>query len=285
MMKTKLLPVLLMTYPVFAIDLERGESETLEGVGNLTHPEFTGNILQDKLIPFEIKDSLGEVILTGNYQSRVFRSNSTGKLVFAGRVRDTSNPDGTFGWVTHVRLQGFGFVDVNAEAALDSVSAGSVRASRVWRNPVGDELNYSIGPGLLNPPDESTFFFAGTQAESYTEDGRVTIFASNDFGGTPFSVELEGTFAPVKPHSELEIGESFFFEISHYYPIEVTKVAKGLRLLVETSPDLTEGSWSLTSEPPRTVTGEVTTVFGEVNEDFVGKQFFRVVCVLPEEEQ
>ncbi|GHC45534.1 hypothetical protein [Roseibacillus persicicus] len=282
-MKTKLLSLLLMTQTVFAIDLERGESETLEGVGNLTHPEFTGNILQDKLIPFEIKDSLGEVILTGNYHSRVFRSNSTGKLVFAGRVRDTSNPDGTFGWVTHVRLQGFGFVDVDAEAALDSASAGSVRASRASRNVAGDVLSYTIGPGLLNPPDESTFFFAGTQAESYTEDGRVTIFASNDFGGNSFSVELEGTLVPVKPPLCLELGERFFFETSYYYPIDVTGVAKGVQLRVETSPDLTAESWSLTSEPLRTVTGEITRAYGEVYGDYDGKQFFRVVCSLPEE--
>lgn len=262
-----------------ATPLARGSSITLGGVTAATHPEFAGSVLADKLIPFEVRGFGDAVILTGTYQSRVIRSSTTGKLVFSGRIRDLANPPDTFGWVTHARMEGFGYVDTDVHARSDTL--GDVLATRAARNVAGDWLTFTIGPGLLNPPDESKTFGALTTADEFDESGSVTIFASNDFGGTSFSVTIEGAHAPVKPPLSLSIGERFFFETLFYHPIEVRGAAEGVVLKVETSPDLM--TWTTQAGSGQTAVAGTSLVFGEVDPDSGGRQFFRVFCELPGE--
>jgi hypothetical protein len=279
----KPIPILVVAgllQPLGGTPLSRGSSTGLVGVTAASHPELAGEVLADKQIPFEIRDSLDTVILTAVYHSRVLRSATTGKLVFAGRITDTANPPSTFGWITHARLEGFGFVDVDVETRTDSL--GDVPATSAGRDAVGDRLTFSIGPGYLNPPDESKAFVALTTADEFVDTGTASVFASNDFGGTTFSTTLEGVCVPVKPPLAAEIGERFFFETSDYHPIVVRGAAEGLVLMVETSPDLTPASWVTQGAETRIATAGQTTMFGEVEPAYGGRQFFRVTCHLPE---
>jgi hypothetical protein len=266
-------------HPALATPLARGGSVSLAGVTALSHPQFTGTVLADKAIPFEIRQSNNEVILTGIYRSRVIRSAITGKLVIEGRISDTANPPGTVGWITHAALNGLGFVDTDVETRTDAL--GSTPATNATRNVVGDRVTFRIGPGLLDPPSESRPFMALTTAVDFSNTGTVTIFGSNDFGGNAFFTTIDGTYAPLPPPLTLAIGDRFFFETLYYHPITVTGAAVGVRLRVQTSPDLTPGSWITQAGLGVPATAGSSTVFGEVNPGYGGRQFFRVFCELP----
>ena len=259
--------------------VSRGTTVNLTGTTAATRPELAGVVVGDKILPFEIKSSAGEVILRGSYHSRVVRSNLTGELIFSGRIRDTSNPPGIAGWVTNARMEGFGFVDTDVDYRIDG--SGTIPANRVIRSAVGDTLQFSIGNGLLNPPNESRSFFILTKAENFNAAGTVTLFGSNDFGGNSFQVVLSGVFVPEKPPLKVSLGKRLFFETQFYYPIAVTGAAQGLLLNVETSTTLRPESWVLQSEPDRTVTGAETTVFGVVTSAEDPRRFYRVTCKLP----
>lgn len=250
----------------------------LSGVTSATDPETTGDVLAEKSLPFEIKDSLGQVIFTGVYESTVVRSSVTGTLVFFGRVGETANPPDTFGWATHVRLGGFGWVDTDVEGRTDG--DGTVRAAQAGRTAMGDQITFRLGAGLLQPPDESLAFYILTPAVAFTETGNITVFGSNDFGGTSFSAEMDGAFAPVELPLVVSLGERFEFEGLDFHPLVVRGAAQGLKLKVETSPDLV--TWTEQGRESPAVSGEVATVYGEVDPALMGRQFFRVRSVLPD---
>jgi hypothetical protein len=280
MMKTLLLSIPLLGAPlVIATPLARNASIPLSGVTVASNPELAGTVLNDKDIPFEIKDGTGTTIITGVYASRVVRSSTTGRLVFWGRIRNTVNPPSTVGWITHVRLHGFGFVDTDVETRTDA--GGSVPATNCARDASGDRLTFTLGPGYLPPPDESKPCSVFTTARDYATDGTVTIFASNDPGGNSFSTTITGASVPVKPPLGLAIGKRFFFETLYYHPIVVTGAAEGVLLKVESSPDLSPGSWVPQAGAGTAANTGPTTVFGEVNPAYGGRQFYRVFCELP----
>ncbi|MDP0489481.1 MAG: hypothetical protein Q7Q71_00350 [Verrucomicrobiota bacterium JB023] len=280
-MKFALIAFLGLASGGLAVPVARGTSESLGESSLATNPELAGLIVADQLIPFEIKNGLGEVMLTGRYQSRVIRSDLTGQLIFVGQIRDTSNPDSQFGWVTNLAMEGFGFVDTDCLSRVDA--SGDKIASRVTRNAAGDRLNFTISTGFLEPPEETYPFLVITQAREFTSDGQVTIYASNDFGGPGYSITLSGVYAPQKPPLSVRLTDRLFFETKFYRTMEVRGAAQGVRLRVETSPDLAPGSWTSQSGSAATASGAMTLVYGEEEEAFGGKQFFRVVCELPQE--
>jgi hypothetical protein len=200
-------------------------------------------------------------------------------LVFEGRISNTVNPPGTVGWVTHAAPENLGFVDTDVETRADG--PGTTAATQATRNSVGNRVSFRIGSGFLNPPGESRPFMALTTAVEFTETGAVTIFGSNDFGGNSFSTTITGAHAPVPPPMALEIGDRFFLETLYFHSLRVTGAAAGVILKVQTSPNLEAGSWITQPGPGAPAGTGISTVYGEVNPAYSGRQFYRVFCELP----
>ncbi|MDA0813961.1 MAG: carboxypeptidase regulatory-like domain-containing protein, partial [Verrucomicrobia bacterium] len=145
-------------------------------------------------IPFEIKDGKGNVLVKGNYQDAVSRSTAKGTVIFGPRVRDLEKPNGD-AWITNIVIESF--EDFTTDADFRSDGLGVVGAKRVTRSKVpGASLNF--GFDVILPPDDSKFLSILTDAPSFALNGKVTIFASNDFGGNSFSTTLNNTAAPAE---------------------------------------------------------------------------------------
>ena len=88
------------------------------------------------LIPFEIRNSLDEVIVSGILQDRVSRSDNTGELIFEPRLRDLIG-DG----VSIFELKVTGYNGFTADVDFRTDGLGDVGPSQVSRAG-GDELFY-----------------------------------------------------------------------------------------------------------------------------------------------
>ncbi len=161
--------------------------------------DLGGVVQRDVLIPFQIKDNLGTIILEGNVQDRVVRSTNTNKLIFAPRLRDLSSPDGT-SWIIALRLEGFSVYTTDIDFRTDGM--GDIGANKVSRHSSGNTLDFKYDPNLIEPPKEAEFLSVITNAPEFCTNGTISIYAQNDFGASVFSTTLENTASPDQFGSE-----------------------------------------------------------------------------------
>ncbi len=176
-----------------AVSITPGTSSLLNGTTFATNPDLGGTIIRDVLRPFEIADSLGNIVITGNVQDRVVRSTNTGELIFAPRLRDLNNPNGD-AWIYQLNMMGFEGFTTDVDYRTDGL--GNVGPDSVSRNITGDILNFSYGSSIILPPDESYFLSVMSNATEFDLSGSILISASNDFGGNSFSTRLRQISAP-----------------------------------------------------------------------------------------
>lgn len=157
-------------------------------------PTLAGPVIADDLRPFEIFDSLGNVLVKGNVQDRVVRSKATGELIFAPRLRDLSAPNGD-AWIMQMDIEGYAGYSIDAAYRVDGL--GDTAPNKFYRS-VGDGngVRLQYDPNLLLPPDSAYFPSLHTNARAFDEIGKIEIWASNDFGGNAFSAVLEQTNVP-----------------------------------------------------------------------------------------
>jgi hypothetical protein len=190
----------LMPRPARAVEVNPGEVRALGGTRASANPDLAGTVQADSLRPFEIRDRVGTVILRGSLQDRVVRSNNTGTLIFAPRLRSLTAPAGD-AWITAVRVSGFGDVYTDVDFRLDG--SGQVGPGAVSRSAgAGADLLLDHDPQIILPPDEQRFPSILTDAEHYAPVGRVTIYAQNDFGADVFSTTIEFTHVPDRDSDE-----------------------------------------------------------------------------------
>lgn len=186
---------------VQAVVVNPGDVAPLAGTTVLASPHLAGPVQTDPLRPFEIFDNLGNLILTGNLQDRVARSDTLGTLIFGPRLLDLDN-HGSGAFVTGLRIQAYGGVSTDIDFRTDSL--GDVGPNDVSRTTGGgDELTFRYDPNLINPPQEAHFLSILTDASSFAPLGTITIFAQNDFGANVFSTTLIGTNGPI-PDTEVD---------------------------------------------------------------------------------
>jgi len=185
---------LLSTQTSVAVSVIPGSTVALGGTTSAANPDLAGVVIRDQLIPFQITNSLGTVILTGNVQDRVTRSNNTGNLIFAPRLRDLSNPAGTTAWIMGFEMQGFDGFSTNIDYRTDGL--GNIGPNDVARDLSGFSLGYRYDPSLIVPPDEGYFLSVLTDATNFDLSGRFVIYAQNDFGADVFSTTLLNVSAP-----------------------------------------------------------------------------------------
>ena len=190
-----------------------GGNAMLSGTTSAANPNLAGTVINDNLLPFQIQDSQGSTILTGNVQDRVVRSNNTGELIFAPRLRDLNNPTGD-AWIFGLRLEGYGGFSTDIEFRTDGL--GDVGPNTVTRSAGSvDQLFFSYDPNIIAPPDEGLFLSVATDATAFDSKGIITIFAQNDFGGNSFSTKLDGTASPVPiPAAGWLFGSALVFLVS-----------------------------------------------------------------------
>jgi len=246
-----------------------GANVPLSGTTAIESPTTAGFVIRDELIPFEVRNPVDEVILTGILQDRVVR-NSDGDTVFAPRLRDLANPPGQFGWVIGVRVSGYSGVAVNAEYKLDG--SGDVGPQSVTRTAgTGDQLFFSHGSALINPPDEQRFLTIVTDELEYSLAGRFEIFVSNDFGGPVHSTLIENTAAPT-PFYQVDPNDSIQAAIDAASPGDRIYVAAGT---YNENIVLREGIDVIGADPCTTIingggSGSVVTLTNLIDTEFAG---------------
>jgi len=185
---------------LYAVEVQPGGVAQISGTTHAQNNDLGGGVQRDSLIPFQIKDNLGNIILEGKVQDRVVRSRNTNKLIFAPRLRDLSSPNGT-SWVSAVRLEGFGGYTTDIDFRTDG--SGDIGSNEVSRSTgSGDKLDFKYDPNLIEPPKEAKFLSVITNAQEFCTNGTITIYAQNDFGASVFSTTLENTASPDQSGSD-----------------------------------------------------------------------------------
>ena len=177
-----------------AVVVAPGTLHPLSGTTSAANPNLAGVVQADPLIPFAIVDDAGAVVVRGNLQDRVVRSNATGTMIFAPRLRELEAPSGPAA-IGMVRLTGHDGVAEDIDYRTDGM--GDVGPSWVSRSVGGgDLLTFRYDSPSIVPTDESLFTSILTDAEHFARQGTTTIVARVLTTGKVFSVTIERTHAP-----------------------------------------------------------------------------------------
>lgn len=159
-----------------AVSLPLGSFALLSGTTAAARPELGGLVLADTLRPFSIDLGSGLSIAgTLDFYFRIMNDTASGgAIIFAGRS--------DFGaWTTDVdwRVDGLG---------VDGPSFG-------FRNPGGTEVQFGFFSGVVDPGEDSRFFFIKTNATQFSATGSAYLAGLPANGGQGSSVELT-TYQP-----------------------------------------------------------------------------------------
>lgn len=149
-------------------------TDSLSGIDNTEFVEIRGATVSDKFIDFSILDDGAGLLYEGTFMTRVVRSHQTGNLHMNYRIMD-ANP-GLLGRIDHVEVGGFGLFQTRVEFRNDSISTGDEGPTMADRSILGDIIDFTFDGGL-NTADESHFFFAMVDTDTYYEDSALaTIY-------------------------------------------------------------------------------------------------------------
>ncbi len=151
--------------------LPPGKTVKLYGAASFLNPDFAGGVDRDRLLAFEIRDALNEVVLAGNVQDRVVASNNTGLLTFAPLIRDVDD-FGSGAKITALEKTGFAGAEVHVEYRTDGL--GTIGPARAVRSSDGTTIVLEYDPPLALP-ESSLFPWIVTDAASWEETGQITI--------------------------------------------------------------------------------------------------------------
>lgn len=173
-------------------------SASLSGTTVAANPDLAGVVLYDNLVPFQLTDENGDVFVQGVVQDRVVRSDNTGGLVFAPRLRDlTTTRPGSL--IEEISLVGFeDSFSMDIDFRIDGL--GDVGPTDVLRAVPGvtrGDLDFRYGSGLF-PPDEGKFISVLTDATAFDNRGRIIIVALTPLGVSTVT-RLDNTTSPVVP--------------------------------------------------------------------------------------
>ncbi|HEY5910407.1 MAG TPA: right-handed parallel beta-helix repeat-containing protein, partial [Verrucomicrobiae bacterium] len=177
--------------PSAAVALLPGGATALAGT-----PGPGGSVVSDNLLPFEIRDGSGQLLLSGNVQDRVIKLNTTGDFCFEPRLRDlAATALGVGYYILELKVTGYG--DTTIDVEWSSTGSGDFGPNNASRDLTGDEVTFLYPSATLFPPSSSKFCFVATDAPAYRFAGRMTITARNG-GGLTYSTAIEGTAAPTR---------------------------------------------------------------------------------------
>ncbi|MEP1698792.1 MAG: VPLPA-CTERM sorting domain-containing protein [Paracoccaceae bacterium] len=188
---------LLLSSPALAATLMPGEVVFLFGTTAVADPDLTGVELNDNILPFRIDPNPATPFtdIGGVVQNRVTRSDNTGNLIFAPRIRSTFNTEVSRFVITSFSLTGYSGFATDVEYRDDGAGQEGIEFGR--RSASGDQLEFgfplglridSVTPGVQR---ESLFPAIKTDATNFALTGSMTIFGylrRFDITGEPLPV-------------------------------------------------------------------------------------------------
>ena len=169
-----MLALSVLTAQALAVPVPPGGAVSLPGS---TGP--AGTVIRDSIVPFEIRNTSGVVIMRGEVQDRVLRT-STGALSFQPRIRNVTGTT-SFGISSVVRE---GLSDFFTDADWHTPGIGSSAPTFCTRSGDGDTLSYSFSFAPIFRGGDSRFFRALTDASQFNLSGRMTIQLENGLSTT-----------------------------------------------------------------------------------------------------
>ncbi len=174
--------------------VELGPSQITSGLSGIMNTQFSeliGTVESDKYIDFSIYANAGgrgeSALYEGTLMTRVVRSNETGNLHFNYRILNANEQ--LSGMVSHIELDGFAGFQTRVEYRNELTSPGVEGPTDANRSADGDILTYSFD-NLLNTSDDSRFFFAMLDTDTFYEDSTTaTIYLEN---GESVSLVVDG---------------------------------------------------------------------------------------------
>ncbi len=153
-------------------------TDGLSGIDNSEFIEIRGAAISDKYIDFSIfADTEGDapsLLYEGTLMTRVVRSHQTGNLHFNYRIMDPNS--GLAGRISHIEVGGFGDYQTRVEYRNDATSIGEEGPFMAERADHGDIIDFTFDGGL-NTADDSHFFFAMVNTDTFYEDATLaTIY-------------------------------------------------------------------------------------------------------------
>lgn len=153
-------------------------TDALSGIDNSEFVEIRGTAISDKYIDFSIfSDTEGEastLLYEGTLMTRVVRSHQTGNLHFNYRIMEPNS--GLAGRISHIEVGGFGDFNTRVEFRNDATSIGEEGPFMAERAAHGDIIDFTFDGGL-NTADDSHFFFAMVNTDTFYEDSALaTIY-------------------------------------------------------------------------------------------------------------
>ncbi len=157
-----------------AVPLSPGGAVTLPGS---TGP--AGTVVREAIVPFQVRNSFGFIIMQGEVQDRVIRT-STGALSFQPRIRNVTGSS-AFG-ISRVVREGMG--DFATDVDYHTPGLGTSAPTSCTRSGDGDTLDYSFSFAPIFPGGDSRFFRSLTDADQFDLSGQMTIQLENGLSTT-----------------------------------------------------------------------------------------------------
>ena len=153
-------------------------TDGLSGINNSEFSEIIGSAISDKYIDFSIfADTEGDapsLLYQGTLMTRVVRSHQSGNLHFNYRIMQANSA--LAGRISHIEVGGFGDFQTRVEFRDDATSIGEEGPYMAERADHGDIIDFTFDGGL-NTADDSHFFFAMVNTDTFFEDSALaTIY-------------------------------------------------------------------------------------------------------------
>lgn len=153
-------------------------TDGLSGINNSEFSEIIGSAISDKYIDFSIfADTEGDapsLLYQGTLMTRVVRSHQSGNLHFNYRIMEANSA--LAGRISHIEVGGFGDFQTRVEFRDDATSIGEEGPYMAERAANGDIIDFTFDGGL-NTADDSHFFFAMVNTDTFFEDSALaTIY-------------------------------------------------------------------------------------------------------------
>ncbi|MFG0286353.1 MAG: hypothetical protein ACF8R7_18215 [Phycisphaerales bacterium JB039] len=162
---------LMLAIPAGAVDIPPGGAAILPG------GEIAGTVIRDVSIPFVIRDAGGKVLMQGEVQDRVLKTDAG--LAFMTRIRKCVGAAWGIDQVVRNRMDLF-----KTDCDWSKSSPGLGAPDFCQRSGDGDVLDYSLAFAPIFSGQESKFFWASTDAKEYAVNSKMTLRLQNGYSTT-----------------------------------------------------------------------------------------------------
>jgi hypothetical protein len=187
---SSLICLLIATGDAMAVSLGAPDLQPLDGTTEAARPELGGVVLEDVLRPFTIEWNGGQSV-TGTIQDRVVQSDVDNTLIFSYRITNDATSDAPLRFVMREDYAGF-----TTDVDWRSDGLGMTGPNFATRSFDGSEVSFFFnGQDMIDPGEDSYFFFIKTDATAYNEGGQgVLAVTGSENNGRSFHFD---TFQPV----------------------------------------------------------------------------------------